>query len=111
MKIVVWNVCNQLERGLHLLGDDIDVLIVPECEKPSVELSSRTSNPIWFCPPHRRTRGLGIFSFGKYRVTDVGLPLLNPGMFIPALMVNKTSPMMGFFLFLLVVACHERSLP
>ncbi|MGZ8553723.1 MAG: endonuclease/exonuclease/phosphatase family protein, partial [Chitinophagaceae bacterium] len=70
MKIITWN-CNMAFRkkaGL-ILTYNPDILIVPECEHPDkLKFTAGTPEPtdtLWFGTNHNK--GLGIFSYSKFR--------------------------------------------
>ena len=71
MKIITWN-CNMAfrKKAGFILNHKPDILIVPECEHPD-KLKFNTdiqkpSDTLWFGT--NRNKGLGIFSYSKFRL-------------------------------------------
>ena len=99
MKIVTWN-CNMAFRKKAdiILSHNPDIIVVPECEcldKLKFNVDSRKpTDKLWFgANPHK---GLGIFSYSKYRFRL--LDFHNPA-FRTIIPVEVTGGMFDFILF------------
>src|ERR1700733_5893201 len=74
MKIITWN-CNMAYRkkASFILEHKPDIVIVPECEHPDKLLfptgTKKPKDILWFGKNHHK--GLGIFSYSKYRFTII----------------------------------------
>jgi len=72
MKIITWN-CNMAfrKKASLLLAHKPDIVIVPECEHPDKLLFPegvrKPTDHLWF--GENQHKGLGIFSYSKYRFT------------------------------------------
>lgn len=70
MKIITWN-CNMAFRNKAaiILAEKPDILVVPECEHPGKLLfrpgTKKPTDSLWF--GSNTNKGLGIFSYSKYR--------------------------------------------
>ena len=99
MKIIAWN-CNMAfrrkEEQIFKLGPDI--LVVPECEHPDKLLFSdeikKTTNTVWI--GKNLHKGLGVFSFNKYRIRLLDCHNTNLQLIAP---VEVTKGRLQFILF------------
>ncbi len=71
MKIIAWN-CNMAFRNkaFIVLKHKPDILVIPECEHPDklkfINSAAAPTDMLWFGNNHNK--GLGIFSYGKYKL-------------------------------------------
>ena len=68
MKIITWN-CNMAFRKKAdlIMAHQPDLLVVPECEHPDkIKFASQPSDTHWFGT--NQNKGLGIFSFGGFKL-------------------------------------------
>lgn len=71
MKIITWN-CNMAfrKKAAAILDHQPDILVVPECEHPEKLLFGsgipKPADSLWF--GNNRHKGLGIFSYGHYKL-------------------------------------------
>jgi exodeoxyribonuclease-3 len=70
MKIITWN-CNMAfrKKAAFILAHQPDILVVPECEHPDkllfAEGTPTPTDMLWF--GSNKNKGLGIFSYSKFR--------------------------------------------
>ena len=75
MKVITWN-CNMAfrKKAETILDYKPDILVIQECEHPDKLVFGpgikKYSDACWFGT--NQHKGLGIFSFGKYRITQSG---------------------------------------
>jgi exonuclease III len=74
MKLITWNCNMAFRKKAHLLlAYQPDILVIPECEHPSRLLFSDDTllptDAIWV--GDNQHKGLGIFSFGKYKLKKI----------------------------------------
>ena len=99
MKIIAWN-CNMAFRrkAEQILKLDPDILVVPECEHPDKLLFSdeikKTTNTVWI--GKNLHKGLGVFSFNKYRIRLLDCHNTNLQLIAP---VEVTKGRLQFILF------------
>lgn len=99
MKIIAWN-CNMAFRrkAEQILKLDPDILVVPECEHPDKLLFSdeikKPTNTVWI--GKNLHKGLGVFSFNKYRIRLLDCHNTNLQLIAP---VEVTKGRLQFILF------------
>ncbi len=93
MKVITWN-CNMAfrKKAALVVSMQPDILVVPECECPD-KLQFNTSIPaptdtLWF--GENKNKGLGIFSYGSYRLKLRRNHNSNLKMIVPVAVNNGT---------------------